>query len=87
MAVHNLTGNIPLWEGQGLCEPYYGRVHTWLGRRDCSKAIAGMEKGSEEVTYAVEPERGDRMLPFDVIHGNLSAHSHLHRLSKSQATV
>ena len=79
MAVLNLTGNVPLWEGQGLCEAYYGRVHTWLGRRDCTKAIAELEKGSEEVSYAVEPERGDRRLPFDVIHGDLFAHSPLHR--------
>ena len=79
MAVHNLTGNSALWEGSGLCEQFYGRVNSWSGRRDCSKVIAEMEKGSEAVPYAVEPERGDRMLPFDLKHGDSYAHPSLQR--------
>ena len=72
MALLNLTGNIPMWEGQGLCERYYGSITSWSGRRDCSKVIAEMERGSEPVAFTLRQERGSHSLPFDIKHGMVS---------------
>ena len=80
MAVSNLTGNLPGWEGQGLCERYYGIIDSWHGRRDCSKLIATLEKNSEPVPYSINGARGPgpRALPFTKEHGESPIQSSLH---------
>lgn len=67
MALINLTGNIPFWEGQGLCESFYGDLRD--SRRDCARAITLLERGDEPIPFAVNPASGPRTLPMDVKNG------------------
>ena len=76
MAVSNVTGNIPLWEGQGLCDRYYGDLRE--GRRDCARALSLLRRGDEEIPFHVNPAFGPQTLPLDVKYGKHSTQSPLH---------
>ena len=76
MAISNVTGNIPLWEGQGLCERYYGDLRE--SRRDCARAASLLRGGEEELPFYVNTASGPQVLPLDVKYGKHPTQSALH---------
>lgn len=75
MTVSNLTGNNPLWEGQHLCDGFYGDLRN--SRQDCARAVSLLARGEEPIPFAVNPARGDHILPFDVKSGESPTQSPL----------
>lgn len=52
--------------GYSYCAQYYG---SFPKTRDCAKAIALLEKGSDEVSYAVHGGSGEHALPLSKKYG------------------